>query len=190
MNVLTKEDFDFRKDEISRKIKEGSLFIHPTDTIYGIGCNALDNDAVGKIRDAKHRPENPFSIIAPSKEWIIENCIVSKDAEAWINKLPGPYTLVLKLKNKDAIAKEVAQGLDSVGIRMPDHWFTKAVNEMKFPIISTSANLVGEDYMTSIDDLHVDIKSMMDFAVYEGEKKGRPSTIVDLTGEKERVISR
>jgi len=189
MQVLTKEDFDYRKEEIIRKIKEGKLFIHPTDTIYGIGCDALNNESVKKVRETKKRASTPFSIIAPSREWIYENCIVSEEARKWVEKLPGPYTLVLKLKNKDAVAEEVAPGLDSIGIRMPDHWFTKAAEETNIPIISTSANLVGKDYMTSIDDLHSDIKSRMDFMIYEGEKKGRPSTIVDLT-DKEKIISR
>lgn len=190
MQVLTKEDFNYRREEILKKIKEGKLFIHPTDTIYGIGCNAKDSHSVKKVRETKNRPKNPFSIIAPSKGWIYENCIVSEEAKKWISKLPGPYTLVLKLKNRKAIAEEVAPNVESIGIRMPDHWFTKAVEEINMPVISTSANLVGEDYMTSIDDLHSDIKSRMEFIIYEGEKKGRPSTIVELIEEKEKIISR
>ena len=190
MQALTKDEFNYRKTEILKKINEGKLFIYPTDTIYGIGCNALNKDAVKKIREVKGRPNHPFSIIAPSKEWIHENCVVSREAKEWIEKLPGAYTLVLKLKNKGAVSEEVAPGLDSVGIRMPDHWFTKAVGEINAPVISTSANLVGEDYMTSIDDLHTDIKSKMDFMIYEGDKKGRPSTIVDLTEDKKKIISR
>lgn len=190
MPILTKEDFDYRKDEILGKIKEGNLFIHPTDTIYGIGCDALNNEAVKKVRETKKRPNSPFSIIAPSKEWIHENCVVSEDAKKWIEKLPGAYTLVLKLKNKDAIAKEVSPENDSIGIRMPDHWFARAIKEINTPVISTSANLVGEDYMTSIEDLHPDIKSRMNFIIYEGEKKGHPSTIVDLIEDKEKIISR
>lgn len=190
MQVLTKEDFNYRKKEILAKIKDGKLFIHPTDTIYGIGCDALNNEAVKRVRETKNRPKNPFSIIAPSKGWIYENCIVDEEAKKWIERLPGPYTLILKLKDKSAIAKDVAPGVDSIGIRMPEHWFTKAVEEVNTPVISTSANLVGEDHMTSIDDMHSDIKSRMEFIIYEGEKKGRPSTIVDLTEEKEKIISR
>ena len=60
------------------------------------------------------------------------------------------YTLILKLKNKDAIADNVAPGLDTVGIRIPDHWFSMIANILNIPLITTSANIVGGDFMTSM----------------------------------------
>ena len=189
MQVLTKEEFETEKDIILSKIKEGSVFIHPTDTIYGIGCDATNSEAVKKVREVKQRPDTPFSIIAPSKEWIHKNCEVSENAKEWVDKLPGPYTLILKLKNK-VIAEEVAPGLDTVGIRIPEHCVKEVVKELGFPVITTSANIKGENFMTSAEDLDVKIKGMIDFIVYEGEKKGVPSKIVDLTGEEARVKER
>ena len=103
METLTKTELEIKFEEISQRIKEGTIFIHPTDTIYGISCNAANENAVKKIRDLKKRPETPFSVWAPSIKWIKKNCIINKEAEEWLNKLPGPYTLVLKLKNKNAI---------------------------------------------------------------------------------------
>ena len=80
---------------ISELIK--SIFIYPTDTIYGIGCNAEESKLVEKIREIKNRDKKPFSIIAPSIKWILENC---ETTEKEISKyLPGPYTLILKKKN-------------------------------------------------------------------------------------------
>ena len=166
--------------EIAEQIGKGAVFIYPTDTIYGIGCNALDKKAVDKIRQLKERPTNPFSIIAPSKKWITENCIITKEAKEWLNKLPGPYTLILKLKNKNAIAKSVNQGEETIGIRIPNHWFSGVVQELGFPIVTTSANRSGRPFMTTLEDLDSTIKDGVDFIIDEGEKKGRPSKIVNL----------
>ena len=189
MRVLSKEEFEQEKDIIRTRLKEENIvFIYPTDTIYGIGCNALNKEAVGRIRKLKKRNDNPFSVIAPSKEWVTENCKVNENAKEWIQKLPGPYTLVLKIK-KECVAKNVAPGLETLGIRIPKHWFSGFVKETNIPIVSTSANISGNDFMTSLEDLDEEIKSKVDFIVYEGVKEGKPSRIVDLT-KKVKVIER
>src|SRR3989344_5038821 len=180
MEVFTKTELQSRFPEIAERISKGAIFIYPTDTIYGIGCNALDEKAVAKIRQLKERPTNPFSIIVPSKDWIAENCMVTKEGKGWIAKLPGPYTLIFKLKNKNAIAKSVNQGEETIGVRIPDHWFSTVVRKLGFPIVTTSANRSGKAFMTSLDDLDPKIKEGVDFIIYEGEKKGRPSKIVNL----------
>ena len=189
MNILTKEEFHVNFDDIKISIEEGAVFIHPTDTIYGIGCDATNRDAVKKIRDIKDRHESPFSIIAPNKEWILENCHVNEKAKEWIDKLPGAYTLILKLKNKEAIAPNVNFDMETLGVRIPEHWFGEAVSKIEKPIVTTSANKSGEDFMTSLDDLNPRIQSDIEFIIYEDEKHGRPSTIVDLTKE-EPVVRR
>ncbi len=186
MQVLTQDEFNVRKEEILMKIKDGAVFIHPTDTIYGIGCNANHQSAVKRVREIKARNERPFSVIAPSKEWINENC---HNGEKWIEKLPGPYTLILKLKNKECIVDEVNMGMDTLGVRIPDHWFSNVASESKTPIITTSANITGEDFMTTLDNLDPEIESKIDFIIYEGEKHGKPSKIIDLT-DGEKVIER
>ena len=84
MIILSKEEFEINKEQYFDLIDEGAVFIYPTDTIYGIGCSALNDSAVKKLRRIKKRPRMAFSIIAPSKEWIYENCEVSEDDEAWI----------------------------------------------------------------------------------------------------------
>ena len=185
--IITKEEAHSRREEIKQKIKDGAVFIYPTDTIYGIGCNALDSNAVRKVRELKGRPSTPFSIIAPSKEWVEEHCIVHKRASRWVKKLPGPITLILKSK-KEAVAPEVAPGINTLGVRAPKHWFTKIVEELNIPIITTSANKVGKIFMRTIEDLDVDIKQSVDFIIYEGEKTARPSNIVHLEKEKRKLV--
>ncbi len=190
MITYTKAEFEQKPDAMIDKILQGAVIIHPTDTIYGLGCDATNSEAVNKIRDIKVRFTRPFSIIAPSKNWIRENCIIDKKGEEWLSKLPGPYTLILTLKNKEAIATEVNAGLETIGVRLIDHWFNIAATNGNNPIVTTSANLVGEDFMTSIENLNTNIKGKVDFTFYEGEKSGRPSTIVDLTKAPEEIEKR
>ncbi|MEM4263796.1 MAG: L-threonylcarbamoyladenylate synthase [Candidatus Woesearchaeota archaeon] len=190
MRIINKDDYNTNKSKILKQIDEGAVFIHPTDTIYGIGCDATNEEAVKRIRDTKQRKDLPFNVIAPSRDWVRANCIVDKEAEDWLAKLPGPYTIILKLKNPNAVAKSVnPTGDNTIGIRRPDHWISEITNELNKPIITTSANITGKNFMTSLDDLDINVKKKMDFIIYEGEKKGRPSTIVDLA-RKRGIIPR
>ena len=107
-----------------------------------------------------------------------------------IDKLPGPYTLILRLKNKSAVAAAVNLGSETLGIRIPKHWISEAVAELGFPVVSTSANLTGEPYMTSTEDLDDSIRQKVDFIIYEGEKQGKPSTIVKLFEKEVEVVER
>ena len=179
MDVFFKNDLEIKSKEIITKIREGSIFIYPTDTIYGIGCNALNEQAVSKIRKIKSRPNKPLSIIAPSKQWIRENCLLEKKAENWIKKLPGPYTIILPLKNKQAVAKTVTQNSENLGVRIPRHWISNLVKELNLPIVTTSVNRSGEKFMFSLKDIDPEIKENVDFVIDEGEKQGKPSKIIN-----------
>ena len=190
MEIVTKEEFLLEKIKYFRLISQGSVFIYPTDTIYGIGCDATNEQAVQRVRSAKQRSEMPFSVIAPSRRWVLENCQLSLEGEKWLGRLPGPYTLIFRLKNKSAIAAAVNLGGNTLGIRMPEHWIRGVVAELELPIISTSANITGEPYMTSIEDLDDSIRQKVDFIIYEGEKEGRPSTIVKLFEKEVEVVER
>ena len=181
MTTVNKDEYQVNKHRILSQINEGAVFIHPTDTIYGIGCDATNEAAVAKVRDAKQRKDLPFNVIAPSREWVRENCEVDAEAEEWLAKLPGPYTIILKLKKDSAVAKNVnPTGDGTIGIRRPDHWISEITNDLNKPIVTTSANITGKNFMTDIEDLDDDVKRKMNLIIYEGAKKGRPSTLVDL----------
>ena len=183
MEILTKPELHSRYEEIVKRIKGGALFIHPTDTIYGIGCNALNKRSVNKIRELKERPDSPLSIWVPSINWIKENCELTKKLERWISQLPGPYTLITSLKNKLAIADNVAPNVNTIGIRYPDHWFNQIVRSCGVPIVTTSANITSEPFMTSLEDLNPEIEKNVDLIIYEGKKEARPSKIIHVENE-------
>ena len=190
MEIVTKEEFLLEKAKYFRLISQGAVFIHPTDTIYGIGCDATNEKAAQRVRQIKRRTSTPFSVIVPSKRWIFDNCEVSLEGEKWIDRLPGPYTLIFRLKSSSAVAAAVNLSSSTLGIRIPRHWIADLVKELGFPVVSTSANITGEPYMTSADDLDESIRQKVDFIIYEGEKLGRPSTIVKLFEKEVEVVER
>lgn len=167
MKIVDREYVESNKDEILGAIQGGKILIYPTDTIYGLGCNALLEELVGRIREIKHRETKPFSVIAPSKEWIIENCIVSQDIVD--QYLPGPYTLILNKRSGGTL-----------GVRIPKHWFTAIVEEAGVPFITTSVNLSGEPHMNKLEDVSQEILAKVDYVVYEGEKVGESSQKINL----------
>lgn len=181
MEILTRTELQFRKKEILQKIRDGAVFICPTDTIYGLSCNALLESSVAKIRQLKQRTDSPFSVWIPSLQWIEKNCKLNQEAKTWVKKLPGPYTLILPLKNTSCLAKNVSPEQKTIGVRYPDHWFGKIVEEVNFPLVTTSANKAGQPFMTSIENMDPEVQSGVEFALYEGPKEARPSKIVNLT---------
>ncbi len=166
------------------QIKQGKIFIYPTDTIYGLGCDATNEESVEKIKKIKERDrDKPLSIIAPSFEWINQNCHVDVDAD--LHKyLPGPYTIILKKKDPDFL-KHISS-TDTIGIRIPDCDFTKQIQEAGVPFISTSVNLSGQPFAKSVNEISQEIKSNVDVIVDEGELNGKPSTLIIGGKEVER----
>jgi len=182
MQTITKEELEkkkfFFKEELEKKV-----FIHPTDTVYGLGGNATDKEVVAKIRAAKHSNLQPFSVIAPSKKWITENCIIDDEAERWLEKLPGPYTLILPLKNKNCVAPNVTNNHETIGVRIPNHWIKDVIAELNLPFITTSANVTAEEVMTNIEDMGSQLKPFIDYAIDDEVIKGHSSTLVNLAQE-------
>ena len=156
-------------------IKHGAIFIHPTDTIYGIGCDATNVEAVKSIKNLKYRDKDkPMSIIAPSVKWVKEHCVV--DDKMLKKYLPGPYTLIVKKKDPEFM-KTVSSN-DCLGIRIPDCEFTKLIKKAGVPFITTSVNLVGEPYAVKISEISTEILDAVDIVIGVGKLDGRPSTLL------------
>lgn len=186
--ILNKDEFLQQRRANTLKLKS-TVFIYPTDTIYGIGCDATDTKLVQRIRKLK-KSRQPFSIIVPNKKWIVENCKMTKKAKTWLDKLPGPYTLIIPLTNKNCIASNVNMDKDTIGIRIPDNWFSEVASDLGVPIVTTSANVTGEDFMTSLENLKDEFKKGVDFVVYQGEIRGKPSTLVIIEDDDVTIKSR
>ena len=102
MKLIRFENINLWRNELLEAIRAGKIFIYPTDTIYGLGCNAENSQAVKKIREMKQREEKPFSVIAQGKEWIRKNCLVKNEKD--LELLPGPYTIIWQQRKGGRVA--------------------------------------------------------------------------------------
>ena len=162
------------ESEIIEQIKKGKIFIYPTDTIYGLGCDATNLESVEKIKGIKGRDKDkPLSIITPSIDWINKHLIVDCDLKKY---LPGPYTILLKKKNPKFM-NHVSNN-EMLGIRIPNNDFTKSIQKADLPFITTSVNLSGEPFLTKISDLNQVIKKQVDHVIDIGPLTGKPSTLI------------
>lgn len=179
MIILNKEQTLNRKEEIISAIKAGMIFIYPTDTIYGMGCDATNENAVQKLRDIKNREAKPFSVIAPNKDWIKANYNVRD--ESTLDKLPGPFTLIFNRGAGGEVAKNVF--FDALpGVRIPNNWFTDLVSASGIPFVTTSVNITGQKNMEALEDVPQEFLEKIDYVIYDGPIHGKQSTRIDLTG--------
>ena len=184
--ISSSERYD-QKNQLLAKLKEQNVLVYPTDTVYGIGCDATNKEAVKHVRNAKQGPDKPMSVIAPSHEWITKHFHVDQAVQDALENLPGPYTYILRVKQR-GVADNVAPEKNSVGIRRPDHWITSLVERLGKPLVTTSANISGEPTANTINDLPEAFTEHVDVAIDEGRIKGSASTIIDYSGdEPERV---
>ncbi|WZL73595.1 L-threonylcarbamoyladenylate synthase [Clostridiaceae bacterium 35-E11] len=165
-------------------LRQGGTVAFPTETVYGLGANALDEEAVKKIFQAKGRPsDNPLIVHIANIEDL--NDLVREippKAQILMEKVwPGPLTMVLK--KSDKIPEVITAGLDTVAIRMPSHPIAKALIEMaKVPVAAPSANLSGKPSPTQSDHVIKDLKGKVDMIVCGGScEVGLESTVVDVT---------
>lgn len=184
--ILKKEQLLKNIDFYLEEMNNGKIFVFPTDTIYGIGCIATNDEAINNIKEIKKRDEKPLSIIAPSKNWILDNFEINETAKEWIEKLPGKYTFVLKNKNKNIISEEVnSKNPEKIGIRIPNHWFAlEVVSKLNKPFIATSVNISGENNLEDVSEIRSKFADQIDYIIDEGIIDGKSSTVIDLTGNK------
>lgn len=177
--------------EASDILRRGGLVAFPTETVYGLGGNALDADAAGKIYAAKGRPsDNPLIVHISKKEDLSELAVDIPDM-AW--KLadafwPGPLTIILK-KN-DKVPYGTTGGLDTVAIRMPKHPVAlRLISESGIYIAAPSANLSGRPSPTRAEHVIEDMQGRIDMIIDAGPIEiGVESTIVDLTVDTPMIL--
>lgn len=177
--IILKDDI---KDAVSA-IKNNELVIFPTETVYGLGANALNNDAVNKIFIAKGRPSNnPLIVHLASKDDILKYAIISNSTEQKLidNFMPGPFTLILK--KKDCIPLNVTGGLDTVGIRIPSCDIAiKFLKESNLPIAAPSANLSSKPSGTLVEDIYLEFCEKVPYIIDGGNTSiGLESTVVKV----------
>lgn len=175
-------------EDIVERIKQGEIFIYPTDTVYSLGCNALKPASVDIIRQLKRKdPSKPLAVVAPSKKWIFKNLIVKR--KSYIQTLPGPFTFVLKMK-KRCVARNVNPGTDVLGVRMPYHPFAKLIQKADVPFITTSITLFGQKPIREVSKIPKSLLKKVNVVVDGGFLVNHPSTVIDITEDMARIIGK
>lgn len=178
-------------DEAAALIKEGGLVAFPTETVYGLGANGLDEAAVLKIFKAKGRPQdNPLILHIQSIDQLLPLVSHVPDlAYKCIEKFwPGPLTIIF---NRSSIIPDVITGgLDTVAIRMPENKIAlDLIRKSNVPIAAPSANLSGKPSPTSADHVIRDLSGRVDMIIDGGcTGVGLESTVLDLSGDIPMVL--
>ena len=172
-------------------IRRGGLLGIPTETVYGLGADALNEDAVRRIFEAKGRPQdNPLIIHVPSADWLARYC---QDVPPAAYRLaerfwPGPLTMILP--RRPIVPLRTTGGLETVGVRCPDHPVTLAIIEAAgVPVAAPSGNTSGRPSPTTARHMMDDMLGKIDGIVDGGPcAVGVESTIVDLTVQPPRLL--
>lgn len=182
--ILGTTEADIR--QAAEIIRNGGLVAFPTETVYGLGADALNAEAVGKVYAAKGRPSDNPMIVHISHKADMKKLTdgITPDVEALMDAFwPGPLTMVVPAK--EIIPRVTTGGLATVGVRMPEDPTARAlITEAGVPIAAPSANLSGKPSPTRCIHVVEDLDGRID-AIIAGDdcKAGIESTVVDMTGE-------
>jgi L-threonylcarbamoyladenylate synthase len=172
-------------------LKQGGLVAYPTDTVYGLGADPLNEVAVARIYNAKNRPGNsPLPLLLADKSDLLKVALIVPEI-AWrlVEQFwPGGLTLVVK---KNAwVPEHIAAGGDTVAVRMPDHPVTIAlIRGLGNPIVGTSANLSGKPSPVTAEEVGKQLKNKVDLIIDGGRCPGGiESSVVDISGASPAII--
>ena len=170
-------------------LKRGELLVYPTDTIYGIGSNIYDEDALKRIASLKERSSiQPYIVLISSFEMLEELVIIeNKHLEIVKRYWPGPLTVILNSKIK--VSKYIDNGNGKIAIRMPNNKFClDLINAYGYPITSTSANIHTKQQGKLID-MYNEFKDKIELFIFDEEvRSSLPSTIIDCTGVDVKIV--
>lgn len=178
-------------NKASSILKNGGIGIFPTDTVYGIGCNALDITGLEKLYKLKERNFNkPISILVSNPNMInkfVKN-INNIERKLIENFWPGALTIIFN--KSEIVPKLLTAGLDTIGIRMPNNKIAiELIDKLGGPIAASSANISGEIPATNINNaLKNSFNNKIDFIIDDGETYNIPSTIVRVENDEIRIL--
>jgi len=173
-------------DAAAAAIERGDLVVYPTETVYGLGADALDPEAIEAVFSAKRRAhDQPISLAVSTAEAAREYVTPSERERQFMARfLPGPVTVVLE--KRQVVPDVLTAGGPKIGIRVPDHPVAQALLSAFAPITATSANVSGRPSVTRPEDLDPEIADAVKVVLDAGETGGTGSTVVDV--EQDEII--
>lgn len=176
---------------INQHIMNGEVVVFPTETVYGLGCDATNEQAVKRVYALKKRDKKPLSIIVPDLDTARKYALFSPREEALARKYwPGPLTLILKKREGTNLADGVTMGLPTVGIRIPAYPpLLDVMSETGKPLVATSVNATGEAEYTKAEEIKKAFPTGIDYLwADDSVLSGEASTIVYVKDGKPTVI--
>jgi len=176
-------------NEAVQIVKEGGLVVYPTDTVYGLGCDPFNVNAVKRVMKVKGRSKKPLPVLVASLEEAGEIAHITDEAYRLANKLwPGALTMILR--KKPALSNVVTCGLNSVGIRSPNHATALKLIQLSGGfLIGTSANLTGKKSPRTAEEAAKQVGKHVDLILDAGASPiGIDSTIIDLASRSPRIV--
>ncbi len=188
---LTKDNKEIAIKKAGNIIKTGGLVLFPTETVYGIGADGLNEEAVKKIFIAKGRAQdNPLILHVSGKNMIekVAKNITNIEKDIIDKFMPGPLTIILK--KRKIVPDIVSAGLDTVGIRMPEEEIARnLIKEAKTPLAAPSANISGKPSGTNIKDIFNELNNKVDIILDNGPTKiGVESTVIRVIRGKIHIL--
>ena len=183
MKVLNTEQID----EIVDIITSGGIVALPTDTIYGFSCLATDNVAISRLCKMKKRDDGKQFILLVSSQYNLDNLIDIDDSIREFVSLHTPNNLTMVVNKSSSVKLADIFELPTLAIRIPDNAFIEAILQKVGFMVSTSCNLQGEPFLNDYESI-MGLFPSIDAIVKAEPNIASPSTIVDLTGEKVKVI--
>ena len=175
--------------EIINNIEKGNLVIIPTDTVYGISCDATNKEAVEKVFIAKKREKKPLILMVSSIDMLKKYVKPLNDLEEQIINKYWPNTLTILFKKKDNLPDDITCGSDYVGIRMPNNKFLlELIEKIDKPIVSTSANISGNSVITNTNMIEPELKKYISYVYDDGEKTNVASTLIQVVDNKIKIL--
>jgi len=171
-----------------KALKAGNIIVYPTDTLYALGADIFNDGSVTKVFTVKKRPfSNPLSVAVADFEAISKIAYTNEFVKQVVERfLPGSLTIILR--KKESVSRLVTGGLDNIAVRIPDNKIALKLLSAFGPLTVTSANVHGKKTPYVIKDIMMQFTT--DILVYldDGRLDAKPSTIVDLTLEKPRIV--
>jgi L-threonylcarbamoyladenylate synthase len=166
-------------DAAESALRAGELVVYPTETVYGLGGDALDATAIERVFQAKGRShDDPLSLAVPTVEAAEAYLVADERTTACMTQfLPGPVTVVAE---KAALVPDVLTGgRDRVGVRVPDHPLARALLDRVAPLTATSANVSGRPSVRAPEELASALRRAVAVVLDGGPTPGGASTVVD-----------
>ncbi len=170
-------------------LKNKGVIAYPTDTVYGIGCDIFEKEAVERVYLIKSKDKKkPLSFICEDLKHISQFAIVSDNAYRLMKRLiPGPYTFILEATK--LVPKVMLTKRNTVGIRVPDNKIClEIVKTLGHPIVTTSANVSNEEVLSDPSEIYKKFGKVLDMVIDGGVLSQEPSSIIDLTGKEPVVV--